>query len=176
MSVEQLRNTLPSFAQDIKINLGNVLNSEDSPLDQLVRYRIGLASAYATRNVSIAQAIEQSGRALGLIDADIHAAKLAATLMAMNNVYYRFLHLAHEPELQKLPARLRMQGLVTPGISKLDFELMSLAVSAINGCGMCIEAHNREVLKHDVGVSGLQEVARIAAVVHGVAQGLALVA
>jgi len=176
MSVEQLRNTLPSFAQDIKINLGNVLNSEDSPLDQLVRYRIGLASAYATRNVSIAQAIEQSGRALGLIDADIHAAKLAATLMAMNNVYYRFLHLAHEPELQKLPARLRMQGLVTPGISKLDFELMSLAVSAINGCGMCIEAHNREVLKHDVGVSGLQEVARIAAVVHGAAQGLALVA
>jgi lipoyl-dependent peroxiredoxin subunit D len=175
MSVEQLRNTLPSFAQDIKINLGNVLNSEDSPLDQLVRYRIGLASAYATRNVSIAQAIEQSGRALGLIDADIHAAKLAATLMAMNNVYYRFLHLAHEPELQKLPARLRMQGLVTPGISKLDFELMSLAVSAINGCGMCIEAHNREVLKHDVGVSGLQEVARIAAVVHGAAQGLALV-
>lgn len=176
MSVEQLRNTLPSFAQDIKINLGNVLNSEDSPLDQLVRYRIGLASAYATRNVSIAQAIEQSGRELGLIDADVHAAKLAATLMAMNNVYYRFLHLAHEPELQKLPARLRMQGLVTPGISKLDFELMSLAVSAINGCGMCIEAHNREVLKHDVGVSGLQEVARIAAVVHGVAQGLALVA
>jgi alkyl hydroperoxide reductase subunit D len=175
MSVEQLRNTLPSFAQDIRINLGNVLNSEDSPLDQLVRYRIGLASAYATRNVSIAQAIEQSGRALGLIDADIHAAKLAATLMAMNNVYYRFLHLAHEPELQKLPARLRMQGLVTPGISKLDFELMSLAVSAINGCGMCIEAHNREVLKHDVGVSGLQEVARIAAVVHGAAQGLALV-
>ncbi len=176
MSVEQLRNTLPSFAQDIKINLGNVLNSEDSPIDQLVRYRIGLASAYATRNVSIAQAIEQSGRELGLIDADVHAAKLAATLMAMNNVYYRFLHLAHEPELQKLPARLRMQGLVTPGISKLDFELMSLAVSAINGCGMCIEAHNREVLKHDVGVSGLQEVARIAAVVHGVAQGLALVA
>ncbi|MFN0002836.1 MAG: carboxymuconolactone decarboxylase family protein [Pseudohongiellaceae bacterium] len=176
MSVEQLRNTLPSFAQDIKINLGNVLNSEDSPLDQLVRYRIGLASAYATRNVSIAQAIEQSGRELGLIDADVHAAKLAATLMAMNNVYYRFLHLAHEPELQKLPARLRMQGLVTPGISKLDFELMSLAVSAINGCGMCIEAHNREVLKHDVGVSGLQEVARIAAVVHGAAQGLALVA
>jgi alkyl hydroperoxide reductase subunit D len=176
MSVEQLRNTLPSFAQDIKINLGNVLNSEDSPLDQLVRYRIGLASAYATRNVSIAQAIEQSGRALGLIDADIHAAKLAATLMAMNNVYYRFLHLAHEPELQKLPARLRMQGLVTPGISKLDFELMSLAVSAINGCGMCIEAHNREVLKHHVGMSGLQEVARIAAVVHGAAQGLALVA
>jgi alkyl hydroperoxide reductase subunit D len=175
MSVEQLRNTLPSFAQDIKINLGNVLNSEDSPLEQLVRYRIGLASAYATRNVSIAQAIEQSGRALGLIDADIHAAKLAATLMAMNNVYYRFLHLAHEPELQKLPARLRMQGMVTPGISKLDFELMSLAVSAINGCGMCIEAHNREVLKHDVGVSGLQEVARIAAVVHGAAQGLALV-
>lgn len=176
MSVEQLRNTLPSFAQDIKINLGNVLNSEDSPLDQLVRYRIGLASAYATRNVSIAQAIEQSGRELGLIDADVHAAKLAATLMAMNNVYYRFLHLAHEPELQKLPARLRMQGLVTPGISKLDFELMLLAVSAINGCGMCIEAHNREVLKHDVGVSGLQEVARIAAVVHGAAQGLALVA
>ncbi len=176
MSVEQLRNTLPSFAQDIKINLGNVLNSEDSPIDQLVRYRIGLASAYATRNVSIAQAIEQSGRELGLIDADVHAAKLAATLMAMNNVYYRFLHLAHEPELQKLPARLRMQGLVTPGISKLDFELMSLAVSAINGCGMCIEAHNREVLKHDVGVSGLQEVARIAAVVHGAAQGLALVA
>ncbi|MES2606720.1 MAG: carboxymuconolactone decarboxylase family protein [Pseudomonadota bacterium] len=176
MSVEQIRSSLPSFAQDIKINLGNVLNAEDSPLEQSTRYRIALASAYATHDLTLAQAIETSGRELGLSDADVNAAKLSATLMAMNNIYYRFLHLAHEPELQKLPARLRMQGLVTPGINKLEFELMSLAVSAINGCGMCIEAHNREAIKHGVSVQGLQEVARIAAVVHATAQGLALAA
>jgi alkyl hydroperoxide reductase subunit D len=176
MSVEALRSALPAFAQDIKINFGNVLNAEESPLEPLARYRIALASAYATRNLTLAAAMEQSGRELGLTDADVNAAKLAATLMAMNNVYYRFLHLAHEPELQKLPARLRMQGMMNPGVAKVDFELMSLAVSAINGCGMCIEAHNRELAKHGVGVQGLQEVARIAAVVNAAAQGLALAA
>lgn len=174
MSLEQIRSTLPAYAQDIKLNLGNVMGSEDSPLSVQDRHRIALASAFAARNQSLAQALEQEGRANGLQDVDVHAARVAVSLMAMNNVYYRFLHLSHDPELNKLPAKLRMQGMASPAVGKKEFELMALAVSAINGCGMCIEAHNRELLKHGVEHRGLQEVARVAAVINATAQVLAL--
>ncbi len=61
--------------------------------------------------------------------------------MAMNNVYYRFTHLAGNQEYRNMPAKLRMNVIGATGIDKIDFELFSLAVSAINGCGMCIDAH-----------------------------------
>ena len=70
----------------------------------------------------------------------------------MNNVYYRFVHLVGNDEYAKLPARLRMNVIGSPGVDKTDFELYSLAVSAINGCGACVAAHERAVRK--AGISG----------------------
>ena len=66
------------------------------------------------------------------------AARAAAAIMGMNNIYYRFLHLVEDAEYQTMPARLRMNVIGNPGIDKLDFELLSLAVSAVNGCGLCV--------------------------------------
>lgn len=87
----------------------------------------------------------------------------------MNNIYYRFLHLVEDGEYQQMPARLRMNILGNPGISKVDFELLSLAVSAINGCGMCIVAHERALRKHEVSRESIQSAVRIAATIHAVA-------
>ena len=75
-------------------------------------------------------------------------AHAAAAIMGMNNVYYRFLHLVEDEEYKQLPARLRMNVIGNPGIDKFDFELLSLAVSAINGCGTCIAAHERQLRAH----------------------------
>lgn len=174
LTMTGLRAQLPAYANDIKLNLSNVLDSDDATLNRGQRLLVALASAYATRNAQLQQALEHEARAGGLDAQAFNAARIAVSVMAMNNVYYRFIHLAHDAELSKLPARLRMQGLLNHGIAKADFELMALGVSAINGCGMCIEAHVKEVQKHGLSINAVQEVARIAAVIHAGAQVLAL--
>ncbi len=101
--------------------------------------------------------------------ADLQAARAAAAVMGMNNIYYRFLHLVEDPEYQQLPARLRMNVLGNPGIDKVDFELLSLAVSAINGCGTCVASHERQLRQHGLSREAVQSAVRIAATVHAVA-------
>ena len=89
--------------------------------------------------------------------------------MAMNNVYYRFVHLVGQDDYRTMPARLRMNALAKPGVEKADFELWSLAVSAVNGCGLCIESHEKVLREHAVSRETIQAAVRIAAVVHAVA-------
>jgi len=101
--------------------------------------------------------------------AQIDGAKAAAAIMAMNNIYYRFVHLVGDADYQTMPARLRMNVIGSPGIDKIDFEIYSLAVSAVNGCGLCIEAHEKQLRKHQVSREAIQSAIRIAAVVHAVA-------
>ena len=87
----------------------------------------------------------------------------------MNNIYYRFLHLVEDPEYSQLPARLRMNVIGNPGIDKMDFELLSLAVSAINGCGKCVASHEQQLRKHEVSREAIQSAVRIASTIHAVA-------
>lgn len=86
----------------------------------------------------------------------LNAAGGAAAVMVMNNVYYRFVHLVANPEYGKMPARLRMNIIGSHGIAKEEFELMSLAVSAMNGCGMCIDSHERVLLEHGMKSEAIQ--------------------
>jgi alkyl hydroperoxide reductase subunit D len=86
----------------------------------------------------------------------------------MNNIYYRFTHLVGG-DYPKMPAKLRMNVMARPGVDKATFELWSLAVSAVNGCGMCMESHEHAVREHGLTTEQVQSVVRIAAVVHAVA-------
>lgn len=171
MSIEQLKSSLGDYAKDIKLNLGSVLTEEGAPeLSQPQIHGIALASAYATREPAVIAAVLAEASALS--DALKHAAKAAAAVMAMNNVYYRFNHLVSDKEFSKMPAKLRMNVIGAPGIEKVDFELMSLAISAINGCGMCMDAHVHEVTKAGVSKLGVQSCIRIAAVINATAQAV----
>lgn len=170
MTIESLRDALPDFARDIKLNLGSVLSPEGAPeLTQEQVMGIALASAYATKNRTVIEAIAAESAGI-LADDRVQAAKAAATIMAMNNVYYRFTHYVSDKELAKLPAKLRMNVIGNPGIPKVDFELYSLAVSAINGCGMCMDAHAHELAKAELSKQSIQSAVRIAAVVNAAAQ------
>ena len=93
-------------------------------------------------------------------------------MMAMNNVYYRFLHLASNPEYKTIPARLRMQLIGKPGVDKLDFELWCLAVSAINGCGACVDSHEHVVREGGLPSSAVHTAVRFAAIVQSAAVAL----
>lgn len=64
--------------------------------------------------------------------------KSAASVMAINNDYYRFVHL-------------------------------TLAVSAINGCGACMDAHEKTQRQSGVSSDTIQTALRVAAIVQSVA-------
>jgi alkyl hydroperoxide reductase subunit D len=173
MTIESLKESLPDYAKDIRLNLSNVVKEDpNSGLSLAQVHGIALASAYATRHPAIIAAI--TAQTKDLSPEEQHAAKAAATVMAMNNVYYRFVHLAHDAELSQLPAGLRMNVIGSPGIDKITFELYSLAVSAINGCGLCIESHTAAIQQHGVSKLGVQHCVRIAAVINAAAQALSI--
>lgn len=174
MSIKEIRSDLGDYAKDIKLNLGNVLSEEGAAglsAEQIAL--IALSSAYATKHERLMQAIATQA-AEHLSDDGIKAAKAAATIMGMNNIYYRFVHLSSDKEYAKMPANLRMNIIGNPGVEKVDFELASLAVSAINGCGMCIDAHVHEVEKAGVSKQAIQSTIRITAVINATAQALVI--
>lgn len=163
MSLENLRNRLPPYAKDIKLNLGSL--ATETLLTEQQRAGTFIAAAIASRNPTVLREI-LAEFAPKLDPAALEAAKAAAAIMAMNNIYYRFVHLAAAPDYKSLPAKLRMNVIANPGVEKTDFELWSIAVSAVNGCGMCIDAHERELRKHQLSPEQIQAAVRIAAVVH----------
>ncbi len=166
MSVETLRNALPAYAKDLKLNLSSLLRETTLTEQQL--WGTLLASAMVSRNSDTLQAIEREA-AEHLTAEAVTAAKAAAAIMSMNNVYYRFLHIAKEDAYQSMPARLRMNVIANPGVEKTDFELWSLAVSAINGCGLCVDSHEHELRRGGVSREAIQAAVRVASVVHAVA-------
>jgi len=170
MTLEELRDRLPDYARDLKLNLGTVLSAAGAPgLSERQIWAVALASAAASRNSAFTREIEALATT-HLDVAHLQAAHAAAAIMGMNNVYYRFLHLVEDAEYKQLPARLRMNVIGNPGIDKFDFELLSLAVSVINGCGTCVVAHERQLREHGTSREGVQSAVRIAATVHAVAR------
>lgn len=174
MSINQAIDHIKDYAKDIRLNLGTVLTPEGAPgLSDKQIWLIALATTYTTKSAPLREAVEGDATKHLSIE-EIDAAKAAATIMAMNNVYYRTLHLAEDAELSKLPAKLRMNIIAKPGINKVDFELASLAVSAITGCGACIKAHIKEAAKAGISHEGIQSSVRIAAVINAASQALAI--
>lgn len=169
MTLTEQRNRLPAYAKDLKLNLDSVLSTGGSPgLDGRQIRAIALASALASRNPGFAASVEAFA-AEELDDQAIEGARAAAAIMAMNNIYYRAVHLVGNDEYAQLRTGLRMNVMANPGLDKAGFELASLAVSAINGCGSCIASHEKTLRAHGVGAQGVQSALKIAAVVHAVA-------
>lgn len=166
MSIQTLKERLPDYARDLKLNLGSL--AAEPVLNDEQKAGAFIASAIAARNPEVTEAIvaEFAPRVSAQV---VAAAKAAAAIMAMNNVYYRFTHLVEKEEYQRLPARLRMNVMANPGTAKENFELWSLAVSAINGCGKCMSAHEKVLREAGMSAEQVQAAARIAAVVHAVA-------
>jgi alkyl hydroperoxide reductase subunit D len=169
MTIDKIRDALPDYAKDLKLNLSSLLN--DSVLSEQQRWGTFLATALASRNARLIAAVSAEA-AQRLSPEAVTAAKAAASIMAMNNIYYRFTHLASDPDYGTMPARLRMNVIANPGVEKADFELWSLAVSAINGCGKCIDAHDQVLRKAGVSREAIQQAVRIASVIHAVAATL----
>ncbi|MEP9348912.1 carboxymuconolactone decarboxylase family protein [Xanthobacter sp. KR7-225] len=169
MSIDALKDQIPPFAKDVKLNLSALSREESLTPQQL--YGLLVACGLTTRNPDVARALEAEAAAR-LSPAAMDAAKAAAAIMAMNNVYYRFTHLASNKAYETLPAKLRMSVIGAPGVDKADFELWSLAVSAMNGCGRCIDAHETVLREAGIREDQIQAAVRIAAVIASAAVAL----
>jgi alkyl hydroperoxide reductase subunit D len=170
MSLDALRGTLPAYARDLSLNLSSLAN--ETVLSEQQKWGCFVASAHAVGQRTVVHAVEAAAEAAGLSPEAANAAKAAAAVMGMNNVYYRALHLLSNPEYRTMPARLRMNVIANPGVDKADFELWCTAVSAINGCGMCLDSHEAELKKHGMPGQQIQTALRIAAVVNAVSRVL----
>ena len=166
MPLKEFADALPDYAKDIRLNLTSILS--DQLLGDERKAGLLLACAHGSGYKPLVDAAEAEVAAK-LSETQANAARGAAALMAMNNVYYRFVHLTSNPEYGTMPARLRMNFIGSHGIAKEEFELFSLAVSAMNGCGMCIDSHERVLLEHGVKPDAIQSAVRIGAVMKAIA-------
>ena len=171
MSLDQLRETIPPYAKDLSLNLSSL--AAETMLSDQQKWGAFVASAHAVGVGPVIRAVEASADAAGLSEEAKTAAKAAAAIMGMNNVYYRSLHLLKNQEYRTLPARLRMNVIANPGVDKTDFELWCTAVSAINGCGACLDSHEEELKKRGVPNTAVQAALRIASVVNAVSRVVA---
>ena len=166
MSLKQFADSLPDYAKDIRLNLSSILN--DQQIGDERKNGLLLTCAHGSGYRPLVEAVEAEVEGK-LSEQFANAARGAAAVMAMNNVYYRFVHLVANPEYGTMPARLRMNLIGSHGIAKEEFELFSIAVSAMNGCGMCIDSHERVLLQHGVKPDAIQAAVRIAAVMKALA-------
>jgi lipoyl-dependent peroxiredoxin subunit D len=168
MSIENLKAELPEYAKDLKLNLGSIARSTELNEEQL--WGTLLASAAATRNTEVIAEI--GTEAADILSAEAYNAALgAASIMAMNNVFYRgrgFL----DGKYDDLRAGLRMNIIANPGVDKVNFELWCFAVSSINGCPDCVAAHEHTLREANVSRQTIQEALKAAAIVSGVAQAI----
>jgi alkyl hydroperoxide reductase subunit D len=165
MTIDNLKSLLPEYAKDIKLNLSSL--ASDETLNEQQLWGTFLVSALASRNRNVINAIQNEVETKLSVEVQ-EGVKAANAIMGMNNIYYRFVHLASNKDYQTMQAKLRMNILANPGVDKIDFEFWSLAVSAINGCGMCIDSHEKQLLQHGATKEQIQTIVRIASVVHSV--------
>jgi len=164
--VDQVKNSIPDFSKDIKLNLDAVINR--SGLDEVDAHACALAAALSAGNGGLALAIA-SGEVLEKNQLECDAAKTAASLMGMNNVYYPFVEMAEDENLKGLPAGLRMTAYANHGgVSKKKFEMYALCASIVGKCHFCVKSHYDLLKKEGMTVQELQAVGKIAAVINAV--------
>jgi alkyl hydroperoxide reductase subunit D len=166
MSLDALIDSLPASAKDLKLNYSSLVRNNTELTPQQLWGTVTVA-AIATRSAALtAAALETAAGQLS--PQALEAAKSSAAIMGMNNIFYRFQHLSSNAKYSSMGARLRMNGLRGHGVEEVDFELWSLAVSAINGCGKCLDAHEKVVREKGATEDLVMAVIRVASVIHAV--------
>ena len=166
MTYQELVDSIPDYAKDLKLNLGNVM--EQSELTAQQAWGTAVACALAARNRQLYRALLTEATAR-LSPQALFGARAAAAVMGMNNIFYRFRHFASNEKYGAMPARLRMQSIRTHGADPADFELWCLAVSAVNGCQVCVDSHEHAVREKGLSEETVLAAIRIAATIHALA-------
>ncbi len=155
------------YLKDLKINLNNALAYEN--LQKKEAYIIAASVATNEKNEMLIKAFEGLAKQQGATDHEMAEAYACVSLMNVNNVFYRFRHFINKDYYNQTPAGIKMSIMVNPVLGKEFFELLSLAISAVNGCELCVTSHEESVLKHGASTARVYDAVRLAAVIKGLA-------
>jgi alkyl hydroperoxide reductase subunit D len=170
MGMNDLRSAMPEYARDLRLNLGSVMSA--SSLEPVMAWGSALTAALVSKNAQVIQHIAEDAQA-HLDEIQMQAAKSAAAMMSMSNVWYKFTDLIQDDEVKKQPPKLRMNAMLTHGgVDHALFEAWSLSASAVNACGVCVNAHASQLNKLGIDAQQVADIARIAAVVKAVSDTL----
>ncbi len=158
------------YLRDLRINLKNTLNSENFTIKE--GYFIALAIAVNEKNRILIDSFTQLAIENGANDAEIAEVYACASMLAVNNVFYRFRHFMKSETYNNLPAGIKMNVMMNPVLGKEFFELLSLAVSAVNGCEQCVVSHEVSVRKAGASEARIFDAIRLASVVRGLSVAL----
>ncbi len=160
--------SIPDYAKDTRLNLDAVIKRSSLPIEEAEA--VALAAAFATGNSKLWTWVHS--QLANRVEAD--AALTAASLMAMNNSWYPYVEMADDPQLEGLPAQLRMNAISTHGgTTKGRFEAYSLAASIVGKCHFCVKSHYDTLKKEGYSVEQLRDIGRIASVINAVSKVLA---
>lgn len=151
------------YVRDLKLNLKKALDTDH--LDKKEAALMALSIASNAKNDALMQWFKKVAEEEGATGNEIAEAVACASLLASNNVLYRFRHFTGKQKYEEIPARIRMNIMMNPVNGKEFFELMSLAVSAVNGCERCVNAHENSVLELGSSEERVFDAIRIASIV-----------
>jgi alkyl hydroperoxide reductase subunit D len=139
-SSEKIRTITDSesrYAIDLQANLQQALkNKELTPKESAF---IGLSVSVNDRSNAGIDVFTALGKKHGATNDEITEVYSCTSLLAMNNVFYKFRHMVDKEFYSKSPAGIKMSVVGKPVLGKEFFELLSLVVSALNGCEQCIK-------------------------------------
>lgn len=162
--IDRLNETDSRFLKDLKINVGNVLKSQN--LSEKEAALLALSVAINEKNTPLREALEEVAVKLGATDAEILEVAACVSVMNANNVFYRFKHFMHKNEnYQNMSAGIRMSVMMNPVLGKEFFELLSLGVSALNGCEQCVTSHEASVKSHGGSEARIFDTIRLVSVI-----------
>jgi alkyl hydroperoxide reductase subunit D len=151
------------YVRDLKLNFTSTLTSEHLSAKECAI--LGLSTAVNNNNQPLTQFYTRYAEEQGADAGEIAEAVGCASLLASNNIFYRFRHFTQKEKYTQIPARIRMQLMMKPVTGKEFFELMSLAISAVNGCEMCVNAHEDSLIKLGTTEERIFDAVRIASLV-----------
>ena len=165
--VDSLKDTIPDYAKDTRLNLDAVIKRSSLPIEEAEA--VAVAAAFATGNSKFWTWLHSQIQDRKEAD----AALTAASLMAMNNVWYPYVEMSEDPSLKGLPAQLRMNAIASHGgTTKARFEAYSLAASIVGKCHFCVKAHYDTLKKEGYSVDQLRDIGRISSVITAVSRVL----
>lgn len=165
-ALEALAQTEHRYLRDLKINVGNVLNSSQH-LTKKEALLLALSVAVNEKYQPLIDSLTAAAKQEGATDVEISETIACTSLLSTNNVFYRFRHFVSKDYYQQTQPGIRMSIMMNPALGKEFFELMSLAVSAVNGCELCVRSHEESVLKHGASEARVFDAIRLASVIKG---------
>ncbi len=164
-ALDLISDTEYKYLKDLKINVSNFLAAKT--LSKKEVYLIALAVAVNEKNQVLKNAFVELAKKENTTDGEFAELYSCVSLLNVNNVFYRFRHFTKKEYYETTPAGIKMSIMMSPILGKEFFELLSLVVSSLNGCELCVTSHEESLIKIGTSEARIYDAIRLGAVIKG---------